>query len=417
MPLDDIYGFSDRLQRELDQLDVHHENDRDAVDRFIRKKANTIKDSTLWHYLSQLRRVAEFYDGAITELTDEELDQLIFDLRHTPAFGRGDANGMSLRTARGYQETLCYFLRFSGYSWAADYEMIDRDEARDDIDPGQMLTSEDIADLVSAAGTQRDIAIIEFLADTGARIGMAASLRVRDVDLDGDTATYTPNPNAKSLKDAPIKPYPIIDAKASLRAYVHQTHPRPDDGNAALFHAQDGRYDPEDDGGLSPPHFHRRLSKIAEKAGIDKPTNPHNFRHSAISRMWREGYEKQQIQHRVGWVLDTDMWETYVHLHAEDMNNSIFADAGEVEPDTRESPGRTNCGNCRETLAEHRDHCANCGEPATPEAQETLTSAISDGVDELGDADLSDTERQQVALAVKILQNDGALLPGRSESS
>ena len=419
MGLDDIYKFDERLQRELDQLDVHHEADRDAVDRFLRKKANSIKDSTLWNYLSQLRRIAEFYDGerAITELTDEELDQLIFDLRHAPQFGRGDANGMSLRTARNYQETICYFLRFSGYSWAEDYEMIERDEARDDVDPGEMLDSEDIADLVSAAGNQRDIALIEFLADTGARIGLAASLRRGDVDLDGDKATYTPNPNAKSLKEAPVKPYPIIDAKAPLRAYVRSTHPRPDRDDVALFHKQQGHFSEDDDGGLTPPHFHRRLSKIADKAGIDKPVNPHNFRHSAITRMWREGYEPQQIQHRVGWVLDTDMWETYVHVRAEDMNDSIFADTGQVAPEERESVRRSNCGNCRETLANHHAYCPNCGEPATPEARDTLRSVTDDGVDELGDTDLPASKRQQVALAVKLLQNDGADIPGHSESS
>jgi hypothetical protein len=77
------------------------------------------------------------------------------------------------------------------------------------------------------------------------------------------------------------------------------------------------------------------------------------------------------------------MWQRYVHVTAEQMNEEIFAGAGVVEDDDSLSRERQRCGNCRETLAPTAHWCPNCGEPATKEARdekqagvESLTSGI-----------------------------------------
>lgn len=401
MDVDDINRFGEHLRDELDKLDQFQEADRDAVQRYITTKSNDLAESTLWQYLSALRRISKYRDEPIIEIDGDGLDALAFEMMHDPELGQ-HGGGLSKRTVIHYQETVVTFLKSLGYEWPEDYEPMKRDRTGK-VDPGEMLDAEDIQALITAANNQRDVALVEFLADTGARLTLMASLRVKDVDLDGDRAVFRPNPNAKGLKDAPIKPYPVIDSKASLRSYLRYTHPRPDDGNAAFFHKIE-RWDESEDGGMAPNTVRKTLKRLADRAGLDKPTNPHQFRHSAITRMWREGYSKQQIQHRVAWTLDTDMWSKYVHLHAEDMNETIFADSGAVEASSDHEKIRHPCGNCRTTLAPHHRHCPNCGEPATPEARRER-DRFEDEVFDLGmDAD-TDTE-QAVARRLRAALDD-----------
>jgi len=280
-----------------------------------------------------------------------------------------------------------------------------------------MLTQEEIAALVDACKRPRNQALVEFLADTGVRLTLAGSLRVKDVDLDGDRATYTPNRNAIGLKGADIKPYPIIDSRASLRVYLRHSHPRPDEPEAALFHRFENFDDIEDDdGSLSPARVNAILRKVADDAGVDKPTNAHNFRHSAVTRMWREGWDRQEIQHRVQWSLDTNMWQRYVHVTAEQMNEEIFASAGIVEDDDSLSKERLHCGNCRETIPAHAEYCPRCGEPTSPDTRELKDQAVNslaDGLAELDDVD----RRRFVAELLQEAEADPSSLGSHDSSS
>lgn len=225
-----------------------------------------------------------------------------------------------------------------------------------------------------------------------------------DVVLDGDQATYTPNPNAKALKGAPIREYPIIDSRAVLRTYRQQIHPRPDATDVAFFHKLPGHgHDATaGDGSLTGPTVRAQLRSAADSAGVEKPVNPHNFRHSAVSRMVREGYSRSQIEHRVAWTVDTGMWSTYEHIAADEHNSDIFAAAGVLEDDDAgPSAERSSCGLCQEPLAPHHDYCPRCGEAVSEQARQLKNSAIDSLAEAL--AEIDDPNRR--AAIAEILQN------------
>jgi integrase/recombinase XerD len=361
MPLDDVTRIRARFTNELNNLqeaDIDPE-DRAAIRRFIESKDGDANINTLGQYITRCRICAERADMPLTEMELGDVLSFCFDLRHE--------SDLAKSSAANYQQALRMFFISLGREWAEDVDAAASSATQKDIDPDEMLGVDEISALCDTAERLRDIAMIEFLADTGARLTMMASLRVSDVHLDEGRAYYQPNPNALGLKDAPQQPYPIIDAKASMRAYLRHGHPRPDNSDVAFFHKMKS-YGGED-GSLGQTTIRHRLKTIGENSSVDNPVNPHNFRHSAISRMWREGYSKQQIQHRVAWKLDTNMWQRYVHLHAEDMNEQIFADAGVIDSSDGVEKQRHPCGNCRETLAPHHSFCPKCGEPATPAAR------------------------------------------------
>lgn len=419
--LSDFQGFGKKFRSEIDRIDQHHPEDRQEVKQFVAAKDGRVKESTLAQYLTVLRRTSDRLNQPITTLTQEEFDQFIFDVRHDPELGRGDEPGLSDRSAQNIQFTVRVFLKWlhpdergSKTHWAYGYEPLKIDD--DTVTADQMLLSDHIQRLTDAAPNLRDIALIEFFADSGARLSLVGSLRVGDVDLDGERATYTPNSDARGLKGAGIKPYPIIDARAPLRAYLRQTHPRPDDPDVALFHKLAGHgNDFSGDGSLSPTGLKDRLRMAADKADVNKPINPHNFRHSAITRMVREGYTRSQIEHRVHWSIDSDMWEVYEHITSEEHNDDIFRRAG-LGDDDADGPSaeRHPCGNCREPLAPHHAYCPRCGAAATPETRE-LQDKAQDSLGR-GMATIEDMDRREFrALVARELRLDPSKL-GQADS-
>lgn len=378
MPTDDFSNFRRRYANALDRLadaDIP-EADYEAIRRYIRDRDGDLAVSSLSQYCNRLRILSERSDRPLVELDIEAVRELFFALRRDPDAGQGGPP--SETTVYNYQAALQAFGNHRDDDWADEFEPDKPGAATKTVAEEDILSQADIAAITDAATRPRNQALVEFLADTGARLTLTGSLRVTDVDLDGERATYTPNRNAVGLKGAEIKPYPIIDAAAPLRVYINHSHPRPDEPEAALFHTFDSVEGSvaENDGALSPSRVRDTLRELADRAGVDKPVNPHNWRHSAITRMWREGYDKQEIQHRVQWSLDTDMWQRYVHVTAEQMNEEIFADAGIVEDDDSLSRERKRCGTCREPLAPHVQYCPRCGEPATPDARETRDQAV-----------------------------------------
>ena len=296
---------------------------------------------------------------------------------------RGEDNPLLESTMHKYR---CCFRNFFDYHDRPFWDAIDgsgpNNTTRETVDASELLTPEEIAALRKATTNNRDATLIDMLADTAARIGLLCTLRVGDVDFGaGDRVSFTPNAIADGLKNIPNKPYPLIGSQSSLKAYLNNYHPRPNDPDAPLFHKHSHRYQPEqgDDGALTYQGVRSNLERTKERAGIEKPVNPHNFRHTAITRMRSEGFPRDEIRHRVGWTMDTQMWERYDHLSAEERNDQIFARTGVIDEDETPSPERQKCRNCNEITEPNYEFCPNCGDPL----DSNLRDAIEDQDDRL----------------------------------
>jgi integrase len=431
MPTSDPSNHHGRFETELGRLEEADIDDRDkqAIERFLDTRSSEDELSSLVNYCSSLRKNSERCHKPLVELEGTaDVETFFREMRTNADWGR--SGPMSIHTRQTYQEYLRMFLADLGREWAGDIEIDRPDEGDQRVNPNDILDEDDIEALIAVADRQRDVALVEFLADTGVRVAMVCSLRVGDVDLDGSKATYRPNDGAIGLKNAPIKDYPIIDSKASLKSYLRGgAHPRPNEPDAALFHAFEGYFDreasvQEDDGGLSPNGVNNRLRKLFERADIEKPRNAHTFKHTAVTRMAREGYSKQQIQHRVHWDVDTDMWKNYIHLEAEKINDDIFAEAGVISGDGGVEPQRSVCGNCREPLAPHHNHCPSCGSAATQPRRRLLEFVDQLLVEEIAMAESPELREDLMALRSEAKSNPARipdiaqqLFPDHFESS
>ena len=77
------------------------------------------------------------------------------------------------------------------------------------------------------------------------------------------------------------------------------------------------------------------LREVAQKAGIDKPINPHHFRHPRATDLAKKLTEAQLCQY-MGWIQSSREAATYIHLSGRDMDKAILTLHGLAEEETEE---------------------------------------------------------------------------------
>ncbi|WP_331233808.1 site-specific integrase [Natronorarus salvus] len=363
-----------RLLREAD-ID---NRDRNAIEDFVRLHRQNVENRallTLYTDLSTLRNASERADTPLVDMKMGDVRRLLGKLVAPKDQGGYDLDPQGTGIF-GYKRALRIFFQwldqqpdFGDFGFYEHIELPSHNVER--VSEDQVPTEEEVEELKAGAVNARDKALIEFLADTAARISLASQLRVGDVyDLDTDRPHYKPNSNGINHKDAPLRRYPILYSQVDLRSYLAQHHIDPRD-EAPLWHVLHGydRMEPEK-GALSSDRIRSMLRECKSRADIQKPVNPHNFRHTAITRLSRAGYTPKEIQHIAGWA-DDRMLEAYDHTTDIERNDQIRIRAGLIdETDTGTAPPRPKtCENCREQLNPSSRFCPRCGTATTEKAR------------------------------------------------
>lgn len=381
--VDDTNNTNGKLERQWEMLyeaDID-DRDRDAIEEFVRFEREGMqnrKANTLISDLSVLRCAAERGEIPLVEMDIKNVRSFIGLLTRPKSQGgyglTADGSGVF-----GYKRGLRIFFEwldgeatYGDFGFYVDIDL--KSQRAERVAKEETLDKEDIEALKKSARNPRDRALIEFLADTAARVSLASQLRVGDIyDLDTDRPYYKPNPNGESHKNAPNRQYPILYSRAELRAYINTYHTDARD-EAPLWTTLMG-YDFEnpEECAISSDRIRTILSECAKRAGISKPVNPHNFRHTAITRLSKTGHTRKQIQHIAGWA-DDRMLERYDHTTDRERNDQLRARAGFIdEVDAGTEPSKPEpCGNCREMLAASARFCPNCGTATTEDARGAL---------------------------------------------
>ena len=418
MDVDDASNTQNKLDRQwtlLEESDIDG-SDRKAIHDFVRMERQGNQDmarNTLYRDLSSLRNASDRAEVPLVEMDRSDYRDLIRTLtkpKDQDGYGL-EPNGSGMR---GYKAAIKVF-----FEWLDDepeygdfgfYEGIDTpSQSISRVNEDEILEPEDVEALKQHTKNHRDPALIEFLVDSCARASLALQLRVKDVhDLNTKRPYFTPNPNGSSHKGAPDKRYPILQSSAELRTWLNQNHPDPRDESPLWPVLRNYDYDNPEECALSTDALRSMLKICADRAGIEKPVNPHNFRHTGITRLSREGLQPQQIQHIAGWN-DDRMLQAYDHTTDRQRNEKIRVETGYVEEaddDTGPSKPKT-CGNCRETLKPTAQFCPRCGAPA----DRTTEDAIDEQDDRIIEsAAQADTELAGAVLEFRQLLNESPRL-------
>lgn len=132
------------------------------------------------------------------------------------------------------------------------------------------LSGDDLAAMLAATRENpRDYALLRFLADTGARAGAVAGVRIRDLDLKRRRANVTEKGG---------RPVVVRFSRATAGALSDWLAARPAWPHDHVFASVRGRP-------LSSHGIWDVLEAIARRAGVSGRWNPHSFRHK-VGRDW-----------------------------------------------------------------------------------------------------------------------------------
>jgi site-specific recombinase XerD len=190
--------------------------------------------------------------------------------------------------------------------------------------PKELLTFDDVKNMANATNNLRDRCFILVLYETGARIGEIFGLKISDVEFD----KYGAKLNLVG-KTGPRK-IRVISSAPAISNWLNQ-HPKKENGN--LLFCGIGNY--KKGTRLEYQSFRKVLRETAKKIDLQKPVNPHHFRHSRATDLAKKLTEAQLCQY-MGWKIGSEEAATYVHLHGRDIDDKILALHGLKEEEKTE---------------------------------------------------------------------------------
>ncbi|NMM25129.1 MAG: site-specific integrase [Phycicoccus sp.] len=178
----------------------------------------------------------------------------------------------------------------------------------------RVLTRAETQAILDACTRLRDRLLFALLHDTGMRIGEALGLRHEDLAAAEREITITPRVNDNGARSKSGRPRTIPVGANLMRLYADYLHEE--------YHDLDSDYVFVTLGGqpwgqaLSYRSVYDLVLRLRRRTGID--FDPHWLRHSAATRMLRDGVPIEVVSMLLGHASVTTTLDTYGHLTAED---------------------------------------------------------------------------------------------------
>lgn len=254
--------------------------------------------------------------------------------------------------------------------------------------PQDLLTKEEVEDQIDACNNPRDKAFVSVLWETGARIGELIDLTVGDIEdrNRGKKVTIEGKTGSRRL--------PLVESVPYLNSWLNQ-HPNPE-SDAPLW----CKIQQAGDDGLSYRYLRDKVLRASmERTEIDKPSNPHHYRHSRASYMATKMTEAEMCEW-FGWVQGSDEPAKYVHLSGRDIDDKYDSIHGIVdEEEDKEEPSIVECPRCDELNQPDASFCMRCGFALDMDAAEEVEVAEESTTESADEEDLQ--LAQEIATAIK----------------
>lgn len=350
---------------------------------------------TLAAYCQSLKRICELSGRPLTGYDDvTEINRLFEEFqRGTHPNVKDDGYGQS--TLGQWQSAMTKFYEFHTELGIDHEEIVIQPPKESKVDDRDMFTEEEIEAMRDAATNPRDRCILELLLNTGQRIRAIQTLRVKDVDV--KEGIYYLNTEAGGLKGAEKngRKRPLLGAKRAVYDWLQLHQGGPEDYLiTSLPSSNRGTHGDM----LSQSNIRKRLKAIAENAEVDKPPNPHNFRHYFVTVCKRNyGMDDATIKHLIGHDAGSKIMETtYQHLSDEDYIKNAEQAAGLREEKKDDSPLTPQvCPTCSEQLTQGAKACPACGTVFAPDAKHAQDEIAEQMKESYKKTDPDDRETQE----------------------
>lgn len=340
-----------------------------------------VSDSTLCQYVSTMRRMAERSDFDLTEPTADDVNRYMDKMLSGNLEGIKD-DGLTPGTVSNHQGVARVFFEYHEQLGVNPDEIaLLSANDNDAVDETDVFEKDDIQAIRQAATNPRDKALVDMLLYTGQRLSAILNLRLKDIDL--EKGVFYLNEEAGDLKGASGKRSFYYSEKAVRDWY--NNHPCKGNPDAHFItHRYDWQNKPYEVGErLDNSTVYRLLQRIGDRAGVDKPMNAHNFRHTFVTVCKRNyGLDNDEIKRILGHGEGSKIMEqVYTHLSDSDIIDNTERKMGlrdeDDEPDSPLTP--EVCDVCGEVIEkENAKFCHNCGTAFTPDARKKQQQLQSD---------------------------------------
>ena len=374
MPTADFEGRLDRTIENIEESEEILERNKELILDYKQDQVlNGLSPATLLRNTQRLKIVAQEAEKSFDEMDKSDVKGLIVWVHD---------QDYTEETVDTYKTVIKAF-----WSWLKDagrdetpaevkWIQLSNGNGNGDTLPKDLLTKGDIENQVDAAKNPRDKAFIYLLYESGARIGELIDLTVGDIEdrKHGKKITIDGKTGARRL--------PLVESVPHLNNWLNK-HPNPEKDAPLWCKIQQGSADDQ----LGYRYIREKiLKKNMERADIEKPSNPHHYRHSRASFLANEMTEAQLCEW-FGWVQGSDVPSKYVHLSGRDIDNAYDQLHGLYEPDEEEqTPDVVECPRCQELNEPNAAFCMRCGFALDQETAAELEEQV--------DADLKADYRQ-----------------------
>jgi len=243
-------------------------------------------------------------------------------------------------------------------------------------DPATMLKwKDDILPMIDACLNSRDRALVALAFDLGPRPGELFDLTPGNITdhTYGKQVTL----NGKTGRRSPI----IVPSVHYVKKWLDD-HPG-------------GDTDPlwcglKKPGAVSNNRVRDILKEVADRAGVDKPVTPTNFRKSSASFLASQGVSQAHLEDHHGWTRGSEVAARYIAVF-EDANEREIAkahgvDVAEDEPDPT---GPAICPRCDQKTPREKDTCVWCDHVRSKKAAEAVEEQRQTAM-----SDMAEVERE-----------------------
>lgn len=344
----DIHGYSRRLElgiKLVEKSNISKKNKKLIFDfKDYAKVEAGLGTPRIARYMGILKDWALILKKDFDKCTKEDIVKAVSKIQ--------DKENYTAWTKATYKIMLKRFFRWlknTGNKQPEETEWIQTVIKRTDkkmISNSELLTEQEIQNIIDTATNIRDKALVSLLYESGARIGEIGSLQICNVSFDKHGALI----NVEGKTGA--RPIRIISSTAYITTWI-QNHPQKNNPQAPLWinigttnHHKPLKYD----------NIRTILRNLFKKAKINKRFNPHMFRHSRATFLADYLTEFQMNQY-FGWIQGSKMPAVYVHMSGKKIDSSILALNGIKQPQKKS-----------ETLMKPRI-CPRCDTINTPDAK------------------------------------------------
>ena len=226
-------------------------------------------------------------------------------------------------------------------------------------DPTNMLWWEaDIQPMLNACLNSRDRALVALAWDLGPRPGELFDL-VPGTITDHDYGLQV-TLQGKTGQRSPV----LVPSVHYVRRWLSD---HPGDSDDPLW---SGLNSPEP---ISNNRIRDALKDVADRAGVEKPVTPTNFRKSSASYLASQGVSQVHLEEHHGWTRGSDVAARYIAVF-DDANEREIAKAHglDVAADEPDDIGPVVCPRCEQKTPREKDACVWCGQVLSQAAAEEI---------------------------------------------